>query len=58
MDGLGYIEIGNTQEEAEAKVRAVFDREREAAIADSIAMGWPPEEPTLEECYALHSNEA
>jgi len=57
-DGLGYVEVGPTREEAEAKVRATYERDRNKAIEDSEAMGWPADEPTLEECYVLHSCEA
>jgi hypothetical protein len=57
QDGLGYIEVAPTEYEAMAKVRAIFEGERNKAIEDSISMGWPADEPTLEECYAIHTNE-
>jgi hypothetical protein len=58
-DGLGYVEVGATKEEAEAKVRAKFEADEDDQAKRWAALGYDPEpRVVLEDAYVLHSCEA
>jgi len=58
-DGLHFVCCAATKEEAEAKMRDLFDKEQAEDNARSVALGYEPEPyRALEDDYVLHSQEA
>lgn len=56
-DGLAYLAVGQTQEEAVAKVRKLFDIGEEEDQERAAKAGYEPEpKMILEDVYAVHYN--
>jgi len=58
-DGLGLVETGTTQEEAEAKVRTAFEKEQDEMTEQARKHGYTDDGPRLQfdDCYVLHANQ-
>jgi hypothetical protein len=59
-DGLGLIALGDSQEEAEAKVKEMFVKEQEEMVELSKKHGYTEgsdERMEFFDCYAIHSHE-
>ena len=58
-DGLHFVVVGATKDEALANLRARFAKEQEEDNKRSVELGYEPDEPyELEESYVAHVQEA
>ena len=57
-DGIAFVSVGNTEDEAKTNVRAKYDSVVKEDEQRAVELGMPPEPlMKLEDFYTLHTNE-